>query len=256
MTRRRILNISSRKKRDTMQAVVIPDSGGSSSVTLGPGIVRATVGGTFLWCCTARDMASTGDTFTGTMQRETPTCYMVGLKENMDIITTSGHFWTWRRIIFRLKFSGLQSVDGENTTAVESSAGWGRLMRNIRNRDIEKAVNGRLFRGTEGADWTSSLTAPVDTNNCTLMYDKVRTIRSGNEQAHRHEYKQWIPMNKNLVYANDENGNTEIAAAFSSLGNAGMGDVYIIDYFDCATPTSADIQLRLSPNATLYWHEK
>lgn len=62
-------------------------------------------------------------------------------------------------------------------------------------------------------------------------------------------------MNKNLVFSNDEAGETETSDAFSTVGKAGMGDFYIYDIFQ-SIGTDAAQHLAFEPQATLYWHEK
>ena len=62
-------------------------------------------------------------------------------------------------------------------------------------------------------------------------------------------------MNKNMVYANDENGEGETLDVISTASKHGMGDYYVVDFFNANGGTASDL-LDFNPEATLYWHEK
>lgn len=250
MGRRQILNISSKKKQDNMAPVVTDNAGGS--VTPGPLRIVGNVPMMLLWCATARDRESPTGSDTTISVRESDICYMRGLKEKINITTNSAASWHWRRICFTAK--GINSL----ITAVDSvqtSVGWTRMMTNINNTTSGNFLLGYVFRGSQGVDWNDAFTAKVDTNRVTLKYDKTRIFASGNQLGRYFKHQNWLPMNKNLHYSNDEAGETESNDTHSSLGKAGMGDYYILDFFTCATNTAGDT-MDFTPEATLYWHEK
>ncbi len=112
-----------------------------------------------------------------------------------------------------------------------------------------------IFRGTQGIDWVDFFVAKPDTNRIKVYSDTLRTFQSGNQSGRYFKSQKWYPMNENLVYGNDERGETEDPVIYSTAGRQGMGDYYIMDFFDCTTFASADT-LFFQPEATLYWHEK
>jgi hypothetical protein len=62
-------------------------------------------------------------------------------------------------------------------------------------------------------------------------------------------------MNKTLVYDDDEAGGQTSQDYFSVSSKAGMGDYYVMDIFQCPNGNGSD-NLTVSPEATLYWHER
>lgn len=113
-----------------------------------------------------------------------------------------------------------------------------------------------LFKGAYNTDWNDIILAPVDTTRVDLKYDKTWTICSGNTSGAIKERKLWHPMNKNLVYNDDENGEGEDTSYFSVGDKRGMGDYYVLDVFQAGTGASASDLLNVFSNSTLYWHEK
>jgi len=95
----------------------------------------------------------------------------------------------------------------------------------------------------------------VDTTRVDLKFDRKRMIRSGNAQAVKRTLKHWHPMNKNLVYDDEEVGNSEGTFANSVRDKRGMGDYYVLDMFKSVGPTTTGI-LSFSAESCLYWHEK
>lgn len=205
-----------------------------------------------LWCATARDRVSNVGRDNASSVRESDLVYMRGLKEKINIVTTTQASWHWRRICFTAKGVNqfLTAVD-----ALETSAGWVRLLTNINNTTSGNNILGYVFKGTQGVDWYDAFTAKVDTNRVSIKYDQTRNFSSGNAQGRYFKHKNWFPMNQNLMYSNDEAGESESNDNHSTLGRAGMGDYYVLDFITCATGQSADTML-FTPEATLYWHEK
>lgn len=118
------------------------------------------------------------------------------------------------------------------------------------------ALIGLIFKGNAGVDWANYFSAPIDTTLVTLKYDKTTSIASGNTNGVQRVYRRWHPMNKNLVYADEEIGDLDIPAGGSTRAKKGMGDYYVIDMFVSAQPQSDASALGFAPEATLYWHEK
>ena len=250
MSRRRILNITSEKKQDSMISYFQPATG---SGVIGSGVVlsgAATFYG--VWCATARDLTSGGNVPGNQSLRESDNTYMRGLKERINFVSNTGASWRWRRICITRKGSWFSIP----TELEVSPQGWTRYIYDWTNSSVNLSIlQTDLFQGAVGQDWSDPMTAKVDTDRQTLMYDRVTTMSSGNASGKYFQKKLWHPMNKRLLYSNDEAGDGMSPDIKSTTGRAGMGDYYVIDIIDCATGNSADT-LRFNPEATLYWHEK
>lgn len=144
---------------------------------------------------------------------------------------------------------------GPIANRIETSRGWNRLLVNSTASTTAQSLYGILFQGTQSVDWQDVFTAKVDTGRVTLKSDRTRILASGNSKGRFFKFNQWYPMNKNLLYANDENGESETLDVLSTTAKAGMGDFYVVDIFNSNGGTSSDL-LDFNPEATLYWHEK
>lgn len=233
-------------------------------------LTAANGGGTCLWNATAMDLDSDTNavnTIVQESQRTSTTCYMRGLSENLRIQTSSGLPWFHRRICFTAKDSLFRSLAPSDTnpqnadySAIETSNGWQRLFVNmyVNNMPISRAViEGIIFKGNFNQDWNDSLVAPLDTRRITVKFDKVWTIKSGNAVGTVVDRKLWHPMNKNIVYADDERGQVEFTSRDSVTSKAGMGNYLIYDIFTPGAAAAGDTSLMsVAAASTLYWHEK
>lgn len=251
VTRRRMLNITSTKKKDNMMPV------GASASGANPASGLITLQGNqsyqLVWCATRRFMEKDSNFLP---HRNSTTCFMRGLKEHIAITTNNSTSWKWRRICFTIK--GLGAILGvkTNVDSLFTSQGWVRLLAQHWNDDMGNNINGILFEGAAQIDWFDVMTAKTSSTRVKVMYDKTITINSGVEGVMR-DYKHWYPMNKNLTYDDDENGpNSIVTPGYSTLGRQGMGDYYVIDFFRANTTASDQDTMTFSPEATLYWHEK
>lgn len=268
MTKKRILNVTSRKKKDTMLTTSnTSNTGAQQTIAVGSGYVAGNNAGYFLWAATARDLIpGTGGTLaaiSNEANRTATTCFMRGLSEHVRIQTSSGLLWFHRRICFTYKgddpFNTGFSDVGANQLFSETSNGTSRLFfnNNINNTpNFQNNAHSTLFRGTQGNDWNDILTATVDTRRVTLKFDKTWTMQSGNAQGLVRERKLWHPMNKNLVYDDDESALGETTNNFSVGGKQGMGDYYVYDIIIPGTGGTASDLLQINSSSTLYWHEK
>lgn len=266
MTKKKILNISSRKKRDTMLGYVNTASNGASA-QLGTGLpltVTGATGSLTLWNATARDLftGSNYNTIADQAARTATTCYMRGLSEHLRVQTSSGLAWFWRRICFTTRgqyFRTSTSPTQPEVYYTDGSNGIGRTWLNLNINNSAGSlgtIQSLLFKGTQGKDWDDYLTAPVDNTRVTLKYDKTTTFKSGNGNGIVSEKKLWHKMNHNLVYDDDENGDSELTSYVSTSSKAGMGDYYVLDLILPGTGGSATDLLQLRSTSTLYWHER
>lgn len=270
MSKKRILNITSRKKRDTMLSWSNTSPTGTvQAFAVGGANIRGNTYGTFLWCATARDLSngSGANTISLQSQRTAQTCFMRGLSEKLRLQTSSGVPWFHRRICFTSKDAVFTdkadddtgSLVNSTTPYLQTSNGYARLWRNDQINNAPNTINERqsvIFKGSNGQDWNDVLIAPLDTARITVKYDRTSLIRSGNASGTVQLRNMWHPMNKNLVYDDDEAGDRMIAQQYSVESKAGMGDYYVYDIFVPGVGATATDILNVGAVSSLYWHEK
>nr|QCX29418.1 capsid protein [Plant associated genomovirus 8] len=268
MSKRSILNVTSRKKRDTMLSYANTNAAGAQQTPApGPLYVKGDIGAYCLWIATGRDLTP-GSGGLGTVSNESTrtatNCYMRGLSDKLRIQTSSGLPWFHRRIVFTAKGidpfrQGLSTDTGAPQLILENSNGMVRLLFNslVNNTpNYLNNVNEVIFKGAQGVDWSDFITAPTDPRRITVKFDKTWTMQSGNNLGVVRERKLWHGMNKSLVYGDDESGTSESTPYFSTNSKAGMGDLYVLDFIQPGTGGTATDLMRLESTATLYWHER
>nr|WIW72166.1 MAG: capsid protein [Genomoviridae sp.] len=167
MSRKRLLNITSRKKQDTMLVSTNTVAGtpvGGTTFTNQPALLQGGNTYVFPWICTARDNtvgADPGSVFQSS-DRTASTCYMRGLKERIQIQTNSGVPWQWRRICFTIKGDYFTQFNESGYKLYnETSIGWSRVVSNAGvASNIALALRRVVFRGQEGNDWNNLSPAP------------------------------------------------------------------------------------------------
>lgn len=184
-------------------------------------------------------------------------CFARGCLENIELQANSGLSWSWRRICFWLKGDTLNFGNTDPTTSNvtrQASNGMNRLM-TIDLSTIDR-VTDIVFKGTNGTDWFDHFIAKTDTNKITPVYDRVKTLHSGNARGFNRRIKMWHPMNKSIVYDDSENGDQMNPTMFSVEGRRGAGDFYIYDIFYPSTGGTETDTLSVNMNTTYYWHER
>jgi len=264
-SRKMILNLTSKKKRDTMA----PNTGypAATNQIRGLEIQGGNVATITLWSPTARELREIfeNDKSSVPSGREATNCYIVGLKEKISILTNSGNPWKWRRIAFTHK--GLlplgEQFEGSRVystiTDVVGRITYYRTLTPLPDTSKTPLVD-YLFKGQgEGGlgvqDWTDIITAPVDTTRIKVMHDHTTHIQSGNESGVMKTYSKWHGVNKNLVYGDEEIGGQVLSSPFSTNSRPGIGDIYIMDIFTSLSNNTAD-SMGFIPTATMYWHER
>lgn len=272
MSHKRILNMTSIKKRDNMRTAAFFIYNGTVNFgtgyqippqppTSGSPAVSADVTNTqtflFPWTCTSRN-SLTQQRF-NLADRTNSTCYMKGLKEMVRLQTTGPDEWDWRRIGFTFKGPAIASIQ---QSFYQDGAATYRYLYSPSNetsttnqRLIQQTIYSYIFDGTFQQDWSDPMTAKTDKTRVTIKYDKRFRIRSGNQQAITRYINCWHPMNKNLYYDDDEFGSGTQQSQYSVDSKKGMGDYYIVDLFRCSNP-SGITSLLYFPQSTLYWHER
>ena len=220
MSKRRILDIASTKKRDTM-TVYNPESPSAAYVEF-PATGGATDFYATLFCPTYR----VANSFSEANGRNASLVYYKGFKENLLVSSNSGTQWKWRRIVFETKGTRPSSVD----VSAFTSSGYMRLWVPYTSTPYA-TLESILFRGVKGKDWTSTFTASVDTDLCKVHHDSTRILRGGNDSAHEHKLNFWHGFNRNFQYEEEENGDTHSYGGWAANGNKNMGDVFVLDLF-------------------------
>ncbi|AVK87310.1 putative capsid protein [Termite associated circular virus 2] len=269
MSRRKILNISSEKKKDTM--LTWTNLQGSVGVeTPGPAkLAPPSPDNLMTEYCVVFSPTHRGATFSSGSHgskyykqlRTSSLCYWRGIREVVTLKTDGPGAWEWRRICFTMKGEDLYTGDrysfdlGTSPVARITSDGMKRAFFSsenaLRTRDA-------IFDGNRNVDWADVITAKVDTELITPLYDRRMLIRSGNEAGTVRIKKCWHAMNKNLQYDDDENGESMLERYYSTEGKPGMGDYYIVDLFQAVVPQQnvTPTNLYVNIEATAYWHER
>lgn len=265
MPRKRILNITSTKKRNGMLAWSNTNpAGGSQTTAIGPAYVNGATGALFLFSPTAQSLITGGSTNLAidASDRTATTCFMRGFSEHLRFQTSSPIPWFWRRVCFTTKgvpFASSTSPTNPEITYVDTTNGMERLWLNIginNSSTYYNSITSLIFKGVSQKDWTDPLIAPLDTSRITVKYDKMVTFKSGNAVGTVAERKQWLPMNHNIVYDDDESGAGTETSYRSVNSKAGMGDYYVLDLFSSGTGGGIGDLIKIDSNSTLYWHER
>lgn len=219
-----------------------------------------TIGGdgrvTTIWCANQRDRVDAGIDPTSEAIRSSKSIFFRGVKEQVVLRTNTSVSWRWLRIVFAIK--GLEAFIPAIKTGVETNNGWARALVDLSSSGagtIRNGLESLLFEGGGGTDWVSPFSAKVDSSRVTLLYRHMRLLNSGNNNGRYFKHNQWLPVNKNIVYNDDEAGQDTNDATKSVLSKPGMGDIYFVDFFECSSGSATD-SLIFEPQATIYWHEK
>nr|QRV61608.1 capsid [Genomoviridae sp.] len=187
--------------------------------------------------------------------------YGVGYSEKLDLHTNNGGQWVWRRIAFSMKGPQIHAdFPAETLHSNDLNAGYTRPFWNILGSSADaaparQATEDLLFSGEGGKDWHNRLYARVDTSRVSLHMDRTRHIRGGNADAHRHTFKDWIPIGKNILYDEEEAGEEKTFNVYSVNSKIGFGDLYIYDYFECNTLDDS-YRMNLECQGVYYWRER
>lgn len=270
-SRRRILNVSSIKKRDNMLTAYrsIPNN-----TVISPQFLISATGlqcQTFIFSPTMRWGSQQTDKFEQINTRSSQESYVRGFKERLRFVTSDGNPWTWRRICFSYydSESDFKFFDTSDDTekdyppfTYDNVYGYHRLwMRlngpatTIQENKVRGDVYSHVFRGKTGIDWTSELSAPTNPLAVKIWYDKTTTIRSGNEQSTMKFVPRWHSIGKRLIYSDRDAGGGQDNSYSSETSRVSMGDYMILDIFASA-PNDEGVQLSIGSDATYYWHER
>ena len=142
---RRILNVSSQKKKDTMISFTDVTAGNpeTGEFSQNPAVMAASTASffTFAWLASGRpaeDVNGAKGSKINEGIRTSTSIFCRGLKERITFNTSSGVPWEWRRIVFTIKKADFQDSSDPNTSKFFriTSNGMARLVTLIPNEDI------------------------------------------------------------------------------------------------------------------------
>lgn len=253
MTRRKIMSMTSTKKRDTMAPA---NWDGTSWVPAAQNVIGQ--GGTinmFLFPATARNTVTTEAT-PSEARRSKKYTFARGFKEVVHMESSTNSPWEWRQIVFSMKGLGHHVAVNDYVAYGGPGVGYMRGQRLVLDGKMKQDVSTILFQGVKGLDWLTEMVAPINTSAVTLHRDRTRRIFSNNDVGSIRTYKDWTPLNKSLVYADNESGDQSDSSRWSVDTKPGMGDVFVVDLIRGAIGSLASDVLLWRSNVTYYWHEK
>lgn len=228
------------------------------------------------WCATARTnetaFGAVGNKYDSATRTST-SCFMRGLKEAIRFDSNRSVPITWRRIV--VSWSGVEyAVNPTGTPGIDQQAflfnlgnllGWSRSATLLAGDDVPLDaewvwinIANKIFKGEAFVDWAQFINAPVDVSRVRLLYDKTTVLRSGNDEntPMTKQVKRWHPINKTIIYNDDERGGGKFSSAFSSESKKSFGDVYVFDLFNFSPYADEGDTLTIDFQASLYWHER
>lgn len=285
LTMRKVINATSRKKKDTLppSTGTAYQPGNTSPAGVQGGIGLPAVGySMFAFMPTARVPQNTSvseGSVSNSTQRTATQTFMVGYGEQRRIQTNSSHSWEMRTIAFYFKGPGLITpltdfdtfgigvlTRFDPTPTVDGGAvGYRRMLADLarqtgsggtQNFELHNLFLRNMFRGTLGVDYQSPFQASINKDFITLVHDSRKIMRSGNDRGSVWETKKYFPMKRYLWYGDVEDGDHVDFNPFSAEVRKSMGDLYVVDFIAPAFGATENDSLIFSPQGTLYWHEK
>jgi len=269
-SKKRMMNMMSRKKRDTMlsqaAAAVNPDP--NSTTVDGPLKITANTVSTYhagfhvtLQCPSYRWLNPNNAAYLALRTDTRP--FIRGLAEQYELVPDDASVWMHRRIVFATKSRFVEAVMAN--IGAQPAVGDANSHRQF--RDMSGTTSGNyttlqtqifdiVFRGVDTTDWRNPMLARVDTARVDLLSDVRHQISSNNDVGRTRYKKFWTPVNKTIHYDDEENGLSVSPAAMSVMDKRGMGNIFVLDLFECINPHDDATQLSISTQQTLYWHEK
>lgn len=240
-----MLNVTSTKKQDNMLPTV---AGIPGSFTTAPGGA-----GIFVFCPTYRrlEAVTVGEQLASRAGRTATQCFAKGIKETINFNVQGPSPVRWRRMVVSLQNA---LIPISHYQAFSSTLGYSRPMDNLAASPDFVALTAAIFEGTQNNDWFNIFDAKLDTNLLRVHQDRNIIVNNGNQTGSTRIIKNWIPINKNLRYGDDEFGEDMISTGLAAPTRGNLGNVFIIDFFEPTIGT--DTVINFNPHTTYYWHEK
>lgn len=272
-----MINIMSKKKRDSMLSSA---SGGSNPAPglppTGASIILSAFTGTnnllegthsLIYSPSQRQLTPSNATFTA--QRTSSRPYYKGISEVYTFAPNDNSVWWHRRIVFSTKRRYAEENDTTANSGVLAPAvsGTGITRRKYQDmsssdgtdgfNEIQLAVLTDLFVGAYDIDWRDPMRAKLDRTRVSVHSDRLTTLKSANDVPAPRITKHYTVLNKTIVHADEENGQVMQSNPYAVQSKQGMGNVYVLDFFECPVPNdTTTTTLNVSSQSTVYWHEK
>lgn len=277
MTRRKILDITSVKKKDHM----IFRSSSDGGTTYGPAAVVANTYNASVYQVTGRHRSDRASA--DMAERTSKEVYWKGFKDVFVVQSDSSYPWEWRRVVFSVKggpnatglpvslYSPVMAVDIAGVPAETAGGGSGEATNPSVLQGVQRSARmfnlltptqiqnftGGLYKGVRGMDFDTGygmlLSSALDKENVRIHSDVTRSIRSGNDVGVMKKYSMYTPLNQKMIYADQESGSLLTGVTYAA-SNSPLGDVYVFDLF--VQLQGAPGSLTISGQGTAYWHEK
>lgn len=259
MSTRRVLNITSRKKVDSMLPIVV---GEDNNTTVGAFTSSQPLLSLFI-----PNARNTRTFISNPAVRNTSDIFAVGYKEKVHLTVNGGGTLMWRRIVFYLKGQDLRNaMDSSNAGNIPGQlfnqtveGGCRRVIGPLQGvTNAQNELQSYVFRGQEDLDWSNQFTAPLDTRRITVKSDRTRTIRPGNDTGASRLFNLWYPIRRTISYEDDLESDVVGDVPFSTAGLRGIGDIYVMDIMGIVNggDESPVTTYTFSPEGSFYWHEK
>lgn len=252
MTRRRILNVSTRKKTDTMlTGIGAPDTGIPLTQSL---MNAANPTQYFISCMTFMARAPGAEDHT----RRSNQIFYKGWVDNYRIYIGGGAGWVWRRIVFS---STERIEEAELPANITNGYMRGLNKANLPDNPPPDEWLEQLFVGRRTLDWTDVMTAAIDRQRTTVHSDILRRMNPGNDSGKEVSSRLWTPVGRNLRYDDDEYADevkppaAQDSSPWVSRKGGSPGNVYVVDFFDSMAEDAAE-SLALRIESKRYWHER
>ena len=251
LTSRRVRNIASAKKYDTMLG-----SSGTNEPPIPDNFPIFAGSNYMLWNATYRPH----DVESGPHHRNSWRVFWRGVRERIllsvsfEVIHRRVCFWSYRR------------HEEGNPIYDQATNLWRRPLRRITPID-DPDIFEQLWKGTLDEDYSENnrWNAPIDNRRYKIVYDRSYTINpnydvgEGSAFGKSRSRKMWHPMNATIMYDEDEAGINDLDSPWAAFNPDYCGNFYILDIFSTGQDLGDDTSQRVgtfTTTANVYWHEQ
>nr|UEJ84697.1 capsid protein [Genomoviridae sp.] len=255
MTSRRVRDIASRKKYDTIFGATENNVQATGQANIFAGTNY------FMWCPTWRQRRTAS---TDEHVRANQEVFMRGIKDRIMVSATFSliHrrvcFWSHRRI------DDARPFVFDNPDVIDAPSYQRRNLVAL-YPNLDEEIFEYLFKGTVGFDYSenSRWDTPLDNKRVKVVYDKQYTITpnyaapDGAQFGKTLTRKLWHPINRKVLYDDDEEGADVNGSGWSAQTPESLGNYYVLDIFSTGQyiEGSNDQVGTYMPESTTYWHE-
>lgn len=256
MSSRRVRDIASRKKYDTVFGATSNDVQSTGSVSLKTG------NNYFLWTPSWRQRRTAS---TDEHVRANQDVYMRGVRDRVMVAASLS--FTHRRVCFwsHRRIDEARPYVFENPDVIDAPSYQRRPLTAL-YPNIDEELFEYLFKGTVGLDYSenSRWDTPLDNKRLKVVFDKQYAVNPNYAPADTSTAfgkmvtrKFWHPINRKILYDDDEEGADVNGSGWSSNTPESLGNYYIFDIFSSGQEIEGSTQNMgtYMPETTTYWHE-